>query len=134
MAETIRIAAPLGVTQRPWALTSQQITGLVLVGPALVFLLMCFVWPVLHTLMLSVTAEVKDGVTIEGWTFNNYARLFSGDLYVRILLRTLRVAALSSVVSIVFSYPLALAIARGTPALARIARITGRAAWVPSAG
>ncbi|CAN5691837.1 ABC transporter permease [soil metagenome] len=123
MSDTIRINAPLSVPKRSMRLSKQQLTGLALIGPTVIFLLVSFVWPVVHTLMLSFTAEVVDGVTVEGWTFNNYLRLFSSDLYVRILLRTLRVAALASVASIIFSYPLAIAIARGGANMARIVTI-----------
>ncbi|CAN5661145.1 ABC transporter permease [soil metagenome] len=123
MSDAIRIAPPLAMPSRWQSLTKQQIGGLLLVAPTVVFLVVTFIWPVIHMLMLSVTAQYVDGVTVEGWTFNNYLRLFSSDLYFRILLRTLRVAAMASVVSIIFSYPLAVAIARGGPAIARIVTI-----------
>lgn len=123
MSDAIRIAPPLSLPTRFAPLSKQQIGGLMLVAPTVLFLLLCFVWPVVHMLMLSVTAKYVDGVTIEGWTFDNYLRLFSSDLYFRILLRTLRIAALASLVSILFSYPLAIAIARGGPSIARIVTI-----------
>nr|WP_246573926.1 ABC transporter permease [Chelatococcus asaccharovorans] len=61
---------------------------------------------------------------VEGFTLDNYIRLFSSDLYVRILLRTIRIALLTSVIAALFAYPLAIAIARGGPALARLVTIT----------
>lgn len=103
---------------------SRYLTGAGLMAPALVFLLVCFVWPVLHVMLLSISARTVDGVTIEGWTLANYTRLFSTDLYFRILLRTLRIAAMSSVLSVLLAYPLALAIARGGSMLSRVVTIT----------
>lgn len=101
-----------------------QRQALILLAPAIVFLLAAFVWPVLQMLALSVTSHNVDGVAVPGWTLNNYARLFTGDLYLRILLRTLRIAAAASFFSILISYPLALAIARGGPTMARLVTIT----------
>jgi putative spermidine/putrescine transport system permease protein len=95
-----------------------------LIAPTVLFLAVWFVWPVLKMMALSVTARTVDGVTIEGFTVDNYLRLFATDLYFRILLRTVRVAVMASVVSALFAYPLAIAIARGGPSLARLVTIT----------
>lgn len=102
----------------------RSLPGVLLLAPAVLFLLIAFVWPVVHMVALSVTSTVVDGVTVEGWTLANYGRLFSTDLYLRILVRTLRIAASTSTVSIVLAYPLALAIARGGPTMARIVTVT----------
>lgn len=102
----------------------QSLPGLLLLAPAVVFLLVWFIWPVLQMLLLSVTSHNVDGVAVPGWTLNNYIRLFTGDLYVRILLRTLRIAAAACFFSVLFAYPLALAIARGGPTMARLVTIT----------
>jgi len=101
-----------------------SLPGVLMLAPAVVFLLAAFVWPVLNMVMLSVSQQVVDGATVDGWTLANYARLFSSDLYLRILLRTLRIATLTSLASVVLAYPLALAITRGGPGLARIVTIT----------
>lgn len=99
-------------------------TGILLVAPALVFLGVWFLWPVLSMIVTSLSAHTVDGVTVQGFTFENYIRLFSSDLYFRILLRTVRVALLTTVCAAIFAYPLALAIARGGPSLARLVTIT----------
>lgn len=98
--------------------------GWLLVAPAVLFLLVWFVWPVLSMMALSVTAKTIDGVLVHGFTLENYARLFGTDLYWRILVRTLRVAAIASIVAAILGYPLALAIARGGPGMARIVTVT----------
>lgn len=104
--------------------TRVRASGIVLVLPATAFLAVFFVWPVLQMIVLSVTQQRVEGVLIEGLTLDNYARLFSNDLYLRVLLRTLRLAATSSVVAVLLAYPLAIAIARGGPGLARLVTIT----------
>lgn len=104
--------------------TRVRASGIVLVLPATAFLAVFFVWPVLQMIVLSVTQQRVEGVLIDGLTLDNYARLFSNDLYFRVLLRTLRLAATSSVVAVLLAYPLAIAIARGGSGLARLVTIT----------
>ncbi|CAH1663061.1 putative spermidine/putrescine transport system permease protein [Chelatococcus asaccharovorans] len=111
--------------ERVWTIFSgTRFTGYWLVAPAVLFLAIWFLWPVLTMIHLSVSAHSVDGVMIEGFTLDNYIRLFASDLYVRILLRTIRIALLTSVIAALFAYPLAIAIARGGPALARLVTIT----------
>jgi putative spermidine/putrescine transport system permease protein len=106
------------------AFSSTRHTGLFLVLPALAFLGFWFLWPVLSMIVSSLSAHVVDGVTVEGFTLENYTRLFSSDLYFRILARTVRVALLTCLCAAIFAYPLAIAIARGGPSLARFVTIT----------
>ncbi len=113
------------MTEAAWSkFSGTRHTGLLLVAPALVFLGVWFLWPVLSMIVTSLSAHTVDGVTVQGFTFENYIRLFSSDLYFRILLRTVRVALLTSLCAAIFAYPLALAIARGGPSLARLVTIT----------
>jgi putative spermidine/putrescine transport system permease protein len=113
------------LTERLWsAFSSTRHTGIFLVAPALLFLAVWFLWPVLAMIFSSLSAHSVDGAMMKGFTLENYTRLFSSDLYFRILLRTIRVALLTSLCAAVFAYPLAIAIARGGPALARLVTIT----------
>jgi putative spermidine/putrescine transport system permease protein len=109
----------------PWrARLPGNLTGWMLLAPTLAFLLLCFAWPVLQMMTLSLTSQMVDGNTVKGFTFANYTRLFSTDLYFRILARTLRIAATASLISVVLAYPLAIAIARGGAMLSRLVTIT----------
>lgn len=111
--------------ERAWTIFSgTRFTGYLLVAPTILFLAIWFLWPVLTMIHLSVSARSVDGVMVEGFTLDNYIRLFASDLYVRILLRTIRIALLTSLIAALFAYPLAIAIARGGPALARLVTIT----------
>ncbi len=113
------------IAERVWSLfASTRYTGYLLVAPTLLFLAVWFLWPVLTMVHLSVTARSVEGVIVEGFTLENYVRLFSSDLYFRILLRTIRLALLTSLLAALFAYPLAIAIAVGGPSLARLVTIT----------
>ena len=116
------LSRPEWLALRP--LTGNTVSGFALVLPAVVFLGVFFVWPVLQMIVLSVSQQRVEGAVVVGFTIDNYLRLFSNDLYFRVLLRTLRLAAAASVIGAVLAYPLAIAIARGGPGLARLVTIT----------
>lgn len=124
MSVTSTMATPATAALTLSTMVRSKLLGILLVLPAAAFLALFFVWPVLQMIVLSVTQQRIEGVLVEGLTLNNYARLFSNDLYFLVLLRTVRLAALSSLVAVVLAYPLAIAIARGGPTLARIVTIT----------
>lgn len=112
-------------TEELWStFSSTRHTGVFLVAPALLFLGVWFLWPVLSMIVSSLSARSVDGTMVPGFTLENYTRLFASDLYFRILLRTVRVALFTSLCAAVFAYPLAIAIARGGPSLARLVTIT----------
>jgi spermidine/putrescine transport system permease protein len=51
--------------------------------------------------------SVRDGVIVHNWNFGNYATLFQNPLYWQVLLRTARIAASVTLLSILLGYPLA---------------------------
>src|SRR5215813_6130177 len=51
--------------------------------------------------------SVRDGVILHYWNFANYATLFQNPLYWQVLLRTARIAASVTLLSILLGYPLA---------------------------
>jgi putative spermidine/putrescine transport system permease protein len=123
------VGSPTGrisrLVEKLWvSFSSTRHTGVFLVAPALLFLAAWFLWPVLSMIASSLSAHSVDGVMVNGFTLENYTRLFSSDLYFRILVRTVRIALLTSLCAIVIAYPLAIAIAHGGTSLARIVTIT----------
>jgi spermidine/putrescine transport system permease protein len=66
------------------------------------FLLLPYLLMFLHSFW-----TVRDGVILHHWNFNNYATLFKNPLYVEVLLRTARIAASVTLLSVVLGYPLA---------------------------
>ena len=51
--------------------------------------------------------QVRDGFMVHEWNLQNYARLFQNPVYVAVLLRTIRIAASVTVLSLALGYPLA---------------------------
>lgn len=87
--------------------------GLLLVAPAVLFLLVFFVLPIGQMVSYSVTGQMVQGNLVPGLTLNNYLRLVETDLYWRVVVRTLRIALITSLISIPIAYPLALVLASG---------------------
>jgi len=50
---------------------------------------------------------VRDGLIVHEWNLQNYAKLFQNPVYVAVLLRTMRIAASVTVLSLALGYPLA---------------------------
>jgi len=50
---------------------------------------------------------VRDGVILQQWNLSNYATVFKNPLYVQVLLRTVRIAAAVTILSVLLGYPLA---------------------------
>jgi putative spermidine/putrescine transport system permease protein len=65
--------------------------------PTVVFLLVLFAVPVVQLMLLSA----------QSGTFENYAKAFSDELYVTVLLNTFEIAFFVTVISFVLAYPLA---------------------------
>jgi spermidine/putrescine transport system permease protein len=51
--------------------------------------------------------QVRDGFIVHQWTLQNYAKLFQNPVYVGVLLRTIRIAATVTFLSLILSYPVA---------------------------
>src|SRR5580698_4026175 len=50
---------------------------------------------------------VRDGFLVHEWNLQNYHKLVSNPLYVEVLLRTMRIAASVTILSVLLGYPLA---------------------------
>jgi spermidine/putrescine transport system permease protein len=50
---------------------------------------------------------VRDGVILHQWNLQNYTKLFHNPVYVEVLLRSMRIAASVTLLSLVLGYPLA---------------------------
>jgi putative spermidine/putrescine transport system permease protein len=102
------------------AVPSPALVGWLLAAPAALFLIVCFVAPVLQTLWLSFGARTESGVMVGGLTLENYRRVFATDLYWRVLLRTVRMATAAAIVAAIVGYPLAWVVARGRAWFSRL--------------
>lgn len=106
--------------RRPFVLSK----GAILVAPAALFLLACFVVPIGQMVGYSVTAHMDQGVAVPGLTIENYARLFRSNLYWVVLVRTLRIAVITSLICLPIAYPLAYVMARGSAFWSRVVMFT----------
>src|SRR5258705_6957008 len=66
------------------------------------FLLLPYLLMFLHSFW-----TVRDGVILHHWNLDNYLTLFKNPLYVQVLLRTVRIAASVTILSVLLGYPLA---------------------------
>ena len=98
-------------------------SGLILVGPAALFFLVVFLIPVALMIRFSLYRQLENGDLSHEITFVNYARLLSVDLYRKALFTTLRVSVLTTLISIVLAYPLALVMSRGPASVSRLLTI-----------
>ncbi|MES2072321.1 MAG: ABC transporter permease [Pseudomonadota bacterium] len=83
--------------------------GILLVTPALVFTLACFLLPVVALLL---EAFHVDG---SGWGLQRFVQFFSEELNRQVFLRTLRIAVLVTLSAVLLGYPAAQAAARVAP-------------------
>ena len=85
--------------------------GKYLLVPSMVWLAVFFVIPMLIVVAVSFASRTAYGQIVFGWTFQNYAR-FLDPLYISIFGRTIFIAVVTTVCTILMGYPLAYCIAR----------------------
>jgi putative spermidine/putrescine transport system permease protein len=79
-----------------------------------------FLFPLLNMIKFSFYTQVPGGTMQPDVTLANFERFFADALYGKILLKTLFNALLTTLLALALGYPVAFAIARGRPWLARI--------------
>ncbi len=94
-----------------------------LVLPATLFFIVLFVLPVGNMILYSFYQQTPSGDISAEPTLMNYLRFANVDLYRRVLFNTLKVSFLTTIVSMVLSYPIAIAMVRSPPFVARILTI-----------
>jgi spermidine/putrescine transport system permease protein len=85
--------------------------GWLLAAPAVLWLLVFSVLPMGLMVAMSFWKSTIFG-THADFIFDNYVRVFSGSLYISQLLKTLRIAISTTIISLVVSFPIALFLAR----------------------
>jgi spermidine/putrescine transport system permease protein len=81
--------------------------GALLVLPSMLWLLVFAVLPVLFLVCLSLWTATIFGIE-QTWTLANYQTIISDTVYASILLKTLRISAIATLLSLALSYPLAM--------------------------
>jgi putative spermidine/putrescine transport system permease protein len=93
-----------GFAQASWTQRNPNAIWLLLVAPALVYLSIFFVYPVVRIVLRSLFAPE--------FTLVHYARLIDNPAYLRILWQTVRISLLVSFISLVLGYPAAVFVSR----------------------
>lgn len=81
-----------------------RLTGLLLILPAVALIALLFVGPVIAFLLRSFEGGSSP--------FEQYARLFGGEIYLRVLIRTLVISVLVTLTCLVLGYPVAWLLSR----------------------
>lgn len=123
----MEIALPLRTapqaTARSRSLRGEQAGAIVLMAPAVIFVLAFFAAPACLLLFNSVlTQSANAGIGLP-LTFGHYRHLIEDRLYLHAFVVTLRISVWTSGLAMVLGYPVALAIVRGTPAVGRAVTI-----------
>jgi putative spermidine/putrescine transport system permease protein len=109
MAQAATIAAPA-----PAATQEARKLGVAasLVGPATIFVVIGLMIPIVILFRYSLNAFVPGKFMVDALTIENYVKFFTDPYYTTILWRTLRVAALCTVICLFMGFPLAYVLAR----------------------
>jgi spermidine/putrescine transport system permease protein len=89
------------------AIASGELRGALLALPSMLWLLIFAIVPIGFLICLSFWTSTIFGIE-QTWTIASYQTIASDPVYVTILLRTLRIAVVATLLSLVFSYPLAM--------------------------
>lgn len=107
MAQAAAIAAPA-----PAAEARKLSVAAMLVGPATIFVVIGLMIPIVILFRYSLNAFVPGKFMVDALTIENYVKFFTDPYYTTILWRTLRVAALCTVICLFMGFPLAYVLAR----------------------
>lgn len=97
------------------AMHQKKWLGMMLILPALIFTVVCFLLPVLALLLDAFRIDSAGSTGSVAWSLDRFVDFFASPLNRQVFLRTLRIAGLVTLVSALLSYPAAQAIARVAP-------------------
>ncbi|SFV07415.1 ABC transporter permease [Alicyclobacillus macrosporangiidus] len=86
-------------------------TGGLLVLPAILVFTLFFVIPLLHVLLTSLHNYSQTSGVGDRWTTQNYAKFLRDPYYLGVLWRTIRISLVTTVVTLILGYPLAMVLA-----------------------
>jgi putative spermidine/putrescine transport system permease protein len=87
-------------------------TAAAMIAPASIVVTIGIVVPILILFRYSLNQYTPAKMMVDAVTLENYARFFTDPFYVAVLLRTIRVAALCTVICVVLAFPMAYCLAR----------------------
>jgi putative spermidine/putrescine transport system permease protein len=106
---------------RAWTLP--HAAPILLLLPALAFLLVFFVLPAAGLLSYSILTQTSDGTLGLPVTIAHYMHFFGTGLYTKVLLTTLRISLVTTGLAVFFAYPVAIVMVRSNPFFNRVITI-----------
>ena len=91
---------------------SNALTAAGLVGPATIYVAIGVVIPLAILFRYSLNAFVPGKFMVDALTVENYVKFFTDGYYIAVLLRTIRVALMTTVICLLMGFPLAYVLAR----------------------
>lgn len=79
----------------------------ILLSPYLLYMTVFFAIPVLYMFLVSFYTNVATGTMEAAFTLQNYVTVFTTDLYVKTLRLTVEISLISTLITILISYPIA---------------------------
>lgn len=104
---TVRRAVARRVRRYPAAIS------ILVLGPPLAWLIVLYLAP-LFFLLLTSFWQVVDGNIAQVWTLDNYRQIFSDPVWLRVLFRTVLIATLVTLTTVLLALPLAYFLVRHT--------------------
>jgi putative spermidine/putrescine transport system permease protein len=101
----------------PGAAPSRRLVGLLLVAPAIVFLLLFYVVPLGYMVEESLHPWSGDGGNPAAWSTEQYGKVASSARTQRAFQRTLRISVTATAITLVLAYPVALMLLWAGPRL-----------------
>jgi len=91
-----------------------------LVIPAILLLLVVYVFPLYQLLRLSVSEGGPGNLSGEGFTFANYVDFFRDPTSLRVMWRSIWVALVTTLIAVVIAFPYATSMTRSGPLMRRV--------------
>lgn len=85
--------------------------GLLLLSPALIWIVLFTAVPVIMLVVISFWTSTEYGIRPE-WTLDNYRTVFGNYVYISTFIRTIRIAAATTVLTLLAAYPMAFVMSR----------------------
>ena len=105
---------------RPALLERPGVVAALLLAPAILFLAVFFLLPVINMIGFSFLTQNSQGVAVGPPTLANYVRFFEVDLYARVMRTTVEVSLITTLLASILGYPIALVMVRGNAMVMRI--------------
>ena len=108
------LVATTNFSRSPLSFWKRYHSGILLLAPLLVFLLCFYVIPLTNLLTQSFSFSSGDANRHDGWTFYQYLKTYDSARLIRVLIRTFRISFITVLITLAFSYPLALLLLRAS--------------------